>query len=119
MIRFPRVRGARVKYNLSVHLSGRGIPIGRVSEVTDHFEVVNAVEVGKNLLGVGEKIRKDVVVVLRAAEDVTEEDVQLGWQMLNVHAEPPEASVGLVIQVVIQTVLATQLPHLRMVVKRV
>ena len=64
-----------------------------------------------------EEVGEEVMVVLASAQNVTEQDVELCGQVVHVHAESPEARVGLIIKVVIQTMLLTQLSYLRVIVE--
>ena len=45
---------------------------------------------------------QDVVSVARALQEITEEDVELRRQMLDLHAKLPEGDVGLVVEIVIE-----------------
>ena len=58
-------------------------------------EVVDAFQVGEDLPGVGEEVGEDVVGVPRALQHVREEDVEVGRQVLHVHAELAEGHVRL------------------------
>ena len=50
-------------------------------------QVVDAFQVRKDLPGVGEEVGEDVVGVPRALQHVREEDVEVGGEVLHVHAE--------------------------------
>ena len=58
-------------------------------------EVVDAFQVGEDLPGVCEEVGEDVVGVPRALQHVREEDVEVGGQVLHVHAELAERHVRL------------------------
>ena len=58
-------------------------------------EVVDAFQVGEDLPGVCEEVGEDVVGVPRALQHVREEDVEVGRQVLHVHAELAERHVRL------------------------
>ena len=49
----------------------------------------------KDLSGVGEEVGKDVIGVPRALQHVREEDVEVGGEVLHVHAELAERHVRL------------------------
>ena len=58
-------------------------------------EVVDAFQVGEDLSGVCEEVGKDVIGVPRTLQHVREEDVEVGGQVLHVHAELAERHVRL------------------------
>ena len=58
-------------------------------------QVVDALEVWEDLPGVGEEVWEDVVGVPRALQHVREEDVEVGGEVLHVHAELAERHVRL------------------------
>ena len=55
-----------------------------------------------------EEIREDVMVVVCTSQDVAEKNVELCGEEIHIHAEPPEAGVGLIVQEFVQTVLLAE-----------
>ena len=56
---------------------------------------------------------QDVMRVARALQEITEEDVEVRRQVLDLHTKLPEGDVGLVVEIVVKPMhLALPLDHL-------
>lgn len=95
VISFTGVGRARVENNLPVKRSRLRVPIRRLSQVGNLLQVVHAVEVGKDLFGMSQKVWEDVVDVPCALQNVTEHDVDVNWEVRGIEAVAAEAGEGL------------------------